>query len=147
MEGKRDFLGLDDDVFPAVKRRTELFARGNPESSDDWIVVDRDRPTLEEFFTEFVAEIKNETGRHDINDYEDQMAVNYSEKEVEQGLDKLHRTLIQVAIEFHLMRWYESLGRLQQSAHHRRVYNKLLRDWKYNSTKPAFITPAYRPYF
>lgn len=147
MEGKRDFLSLDDNVVPALKRRTELFARGNPESSDDLIVVDRDRDTLAEFFTEFVAEIKNKTGRHSIDDYEDELAVNYSEKEVERGLDKLHRTFVQIAIEFHLMRWYDSLGRLRQSGYHRQVYEKLLIDWLGNSTQDAFVTPKYRPYF
>lgn len=147
MEGKRDFVTLDDHVFPGVKRKTELYVRGNPEASDELIVTDRDRETLAEFFREFISELKNRSGRHTIDDYEDSLAVNYSEKEVERGLDKLHQTLVQVAIEFHCMRWYDGLGRLRQSQYHRNVYEKLLNDWTGNSTQKAIVTPKYHPYF
>lgn len=144
---KKFYVDFDKDVFDSLKRRAELMSRHIDGNDDLHVITDTDKKTLSEFFTEFISEFRNETGLYDrLKDY-DGLIMYVVDEDVEQGIEKLKPTLVQAIIEYLLMRWFDAVGLLQLSMNRRAIYMKILRDWRNNSTKTAFVTPKYRPYF
>lgn len=136
-----------DDLFDRVKTRTELLTR-TVNNSVNIIATDRDKSVFQTFFKDFLTQFGNDNGLlGDVTITEDVFIYEITEEEELEGMDKLDSLLMQIAEEYHLMRWFDALNQLELSGYRRQVYNKLMSNWNSRSTRAAIVTPTYRPYF
>lgn len=142
-------LDLDEKIMVMLKNRTQLIARGAPEASQEFIITDRDKAVLTQFFEDFKVDLLNETGMMGHGDIHEEspLIITLNERQIEQGISKFANKLRQIAEEYLLMRWFDGLNQLELSGYRRAVYEKLLRDFKGNSTNCAFVNPKWRPYW
>lgn len=142
------YIDLFEHVLGRIKRATELYARGLDEFNDQTVISSRDEETIIDYFKDFIADLKDETGKHaDIKDYETMFAYNFTKKEQKVDLAGISQKLIVICEEYLLWKWYDSLGLVEKANYHRMKYTSNLNDWKYNSAQKKVVQPKYRPYF
>jgi hypothetical protein len=143
------YLDLYEHVLDRLKRSTQLYARGlNEEFNEETVITDRDEATIVDYFKDFIATLKDETGKHaELKDYDTMLAYNFNEREQKNDTAGISQMLVQICEEYLLYRWYDSLGMVEKGNYHKGKFQEALYNWKYNSTRKKIVKPKYRPYF
>lgn len=142
------FISLCDDVFPRIKRASELRTRLRDELTDEIVVTDSDMEDFEIYFKDFMAEFKNETASFGtMKDLGGQFSYKFTSEEQEGGMDELKALLERLCAENLLYRWYDDLGigDLRKDAWVK--YDALRDEWLFNNAQSKVVTPKYRPYW
>lgn len=142
------YLDLCDDIFPRIKNAAELRTRLRKDLTEEIVVTDSDLSVFEDYFKEFAAEFRNETGTFDdLRENGGQLTYKLTDTEKEGGMDELKDLLIRIARENLLYRWYDDLGVGDLARNAWGKYEALRDEFVNNNAQKKFYQPKYHPYW
>lgn len=147
-KGNKIHIDLKEDVFDRVKRQTELKSRLHDDLTEQIVITDSDKPALEDYFADFIASFRNDTGAFDrVEDYDNLFVYVMTEDEEARGFKHLKQLIIKTMVEYLLWQWYESIGASQFATEAGTKYQYCIREFLNHNARKAFVQPKYRPYF
>lgn len=138
-----------DPLFTLAKQRTEMRSRSLPDEVAEMVLISNEyKESFMKFFQDGCDQFANQYGTFDqVKVYEDTMIFELTENQSEQGLKKITGMIEKAVLQYMLWAWYDNVGLAELAQNARSKYETYIRDVRNNVTRPASVTPKYRPYF
>lgn len=141
-------VDFEDHVYENVTEETELILRGNGNIDRDFVITERDKPKLLEYFDLFSVEFRNEAGIiHTSRSIDGGLTFTLTDDQSDARLRDLSPLVEDCARQYVLHRWFKSLKMFDLASFYWGEYRTALKKFTQNSTQDPIVQPKYHPYF